>query len=151
VKNNLARRARSAIAAVIGVSLAMGIVLAVPQASWASGPYDGVPDWNEFVLYKDINFTGGIWDSPYDNVGNYTINDWVGTSQVINDQASSSSNYKSVPVCAFKDAWELGPNLRHLAYPQNPGGGVSWSYSYVGSSFNDVFSSHSVTGQNHCP
>lgn len=129
---------KAIVAGVAVVGAALGGLGAAGPASAASG--DGVINWGEFVLWRDSNYSGPLYDA-YNNIYNYSGYYFVNSVTQLNDRASSIANYdQTYSVRTYVNAGYAGSYISVLPYGQ-ASGSVSYAYYSLGS-FNDQLSSH---------
>jgi hypothetical protein len=132
---------------VAAITVAVGSVLVgtVVSASPASAaPGDGVPELEEFVLWRDANFTGPLFDDEF-NAANYRGRFYVGTRNRVDNSASSAANYAPLLfVAAFTLPNDGGPSIDFLPHMQQSGA-ENWFYNEAQLApigFNNNISSH---------
>lgn len=134
------KRVAAVTAAVAGVFV--GAFVFASPASAARG--DGVPNPEEFVLWRDANFTGPLFDDDL-NAANYNGRFYVGTASAVNNSASSGANYDPVlSVAAFTLSNNGGPSIHFLPHMQQSGTN-NWFYNEAQLApigFNNNISSH---------
>lgn len=129
---------KSIIAGVALLGATLGAFAAAAPAVAASG--DGLPNYGEFVLWRDSNFASSIYDTAY-GVSSYSGLYYVNSTAGLNDTASSISNYhQTYSVRTYVDWNYGGAYISCLPYGQ-ASGNISYAYYSLGS-FNDKLSSH---------
>jgi hypothetical protein len=101
---------------------------------------DGVPDVGEFVLYRDANCMGPLFDIREEDRSTYDGIFFIGTKQPLNNQASSVANFHpGMYVRAFDGENYTGASI--TMRPYNGQSDPSWCRGSLGE-LDDSLSSH---------
>jgi hypothetical protein len=121
--------------------MAAALATATPRAAFASAPWSadcsGVLSSSQVCIYRDWHWEGNIAHMSGDNYS-YQDETWPSSTYWVEDSVSSTKNlYGSLQV-----RWYVGRQLSGGWICDQPNGG----FYYVGWNWNDLMSSHDVTG-----
>ncbi|WP_406066335.1 peptidase inhibitor family I36 protein [Streptomyces sp. NBC_01077] len=130
-------------ATLLAVSAILGATATNSSAISSDGWENGNCTADEFCLYRNTYYSGGVMDflegsGPYNNYNNYYF---VNTATSVNNNASSSANNTVYEVRMYANTGLGGPSVQHRAVGSGCVSGICPAYHSLGWADN-VISSH---------
>ncbi|MFE5946812.1 peptidase inhibitor family I36 protein [Streptomyces sp. NPDC056480] len=124
-------------------SITLSVLALTLGSATVSSAADGVCGSSDFCLYKNANYSGGVYDySAALSENTYLGDNFFGAGTAVNNNASSSVNkHVHWVVKAYESAWQGGDPLTHRAAGTGCLAGQCPAYSTLGWADN-AFSSH---------